>query len=147
MTQQSRGDVIGDVGDHQVIRRGDQVSRAQLQDVGVDQTDVRVRGEHGLERGEQAQVQFDRHNLTCGPRQVTGQSAQAGADFQYGLLPLNIGDLGDLPQGLLILQEILSQFFAWAQAVLVEQGGYIQRLEVHGGVGQNPFQVQGGGMV
>ena len=78
-------------------------------------------------------------------RQIAGQIAQAGADFKNIVGRSDIGRGNDILQGVIILQEILSQAFAGTQAELLQQGGDIERGERDSGHGSTVTRLVGTG--
>ena len=126
VAQQGRGDVIGDVGDHQVARGGHQLGRVEDEDISLHQAHIGHAAQHFFQRAEQVGIQLHGDHLAGGGSQVAGQAAQAGADLEHIVLGEDLGGHDDAAQGGLVQQEILAQALVGAQVVTAQQAGHVE---------------------
>ena len=107
----SRGDVVRDIGHHQVARLAGQYRRVNRQDIALGHDHIGKIGQHLLEQRDQVLIQLDRGHTPRGARQVARQVAQTRANLQHH--PIR-GDLGRGDHGIQcrwVDEEILTKAF------------------------------------
>jgi hypothetical protein len=122
MTDQSRCDVVRDVGNHQVSVLTHQNSRVEFEHIPGDDFDVGISRRHFFENGDQFLVDLNRGDVLGGLGQGAGEAAQPGADLQN---PVRAGDCSaryDLPDHTVVEKEILPQPLVWIKVMLAKQG-------------------------
>jgi hypothetical protein len=120
VAEDGRRDVVREVGDDGVgaaaPRLPQELFGAQGKDVGADDGDV----SEGLELLAKVEAELLVHlhgHHGAGPgRQLDGEDAEAGADFDGGLVRGDLSGSDDARQDLAVDQEVLGEAFARPQA-------------------------------
>ena len=82
VAEKRRRNVVRDVGNHQIARRFHQVARIHPENISLDQTNILVRRDNRFQSREKRLIQLNGSDAMGCQRQMAGQIAQAGTDFQ-----------------------------------------------------------------
>jgi hypothetical protein len=127
VAQDGRRYVVREVSDDGVGARRSRLlqklSRAQVEDVGADDGDVGTGLEALPQMKAELLVHFHRHHSAGARRQLAGQDAEAGPDFDDRLFWGDLGGGDDARQDMLVDQEVLSEALAGGPAARLGRGG------------------------
>ncbi len=130
--QQARGDGVGEVGDELGFRRGQQRGQVAVENVRLNQAQGGGVGEAFAEIGREAFVFFHGGYGFDGIQQGGGQDAEAGADFQNGIVRLDIGFAQKDIQDVAVNQKVLAEDARGAEVQLRQQCADFRRAGQNG---------------
>ena len=122
VAQDGAGEVVGQIGDGEPGTGREKGCEVEVEDVGVEDLQLRGWGEFGAEDGQEAGVELDGEDGGAGGEQGAGEGAGAGADFEHGFVGGDIGGGGDFMEGAGVVEEVLAEGAEGVQVVLAEEG-------------------------
>jgi len=93
-----RGDVVGDVRHHQVIRLIHDLCHGGLENIPMHHTHIGIWLEYRPQRSQHALIQFDRRHLSGTNSQIAGQTSQARTDLKHTVIRPDLRGKGDIFQ-------------------------------------------------
>src|SRR4030065_1147435 len=118
MTDEGGGNIVGDIGNHQVISVGDELNWIQSEDIPFNHPDIGILTDHLDQWGDQLVIQLNSHYGPGASCQVTGEATQTRTNFQNKFLGSYVRSFDHLTEGRFIQQEVLPHGFLRVKSML-----------------------------